>query len=219
MEKELKGTKTTTAGAAAEKIEKSAEKKPVRITQEEALLRAVKQGKTFNLYRSYYVSERNEKSYYSYPVFIVLPNSMQQYVEVDLKPDNGYISAKDEQKKHKMTSRNSANYALLNMLYDAGNGLTLELRATKKKDSFENGYIDFEYYATCFDMNGVGAEVCMKTDNPGAIGMLNAAFCGFGNSRDAVAEDFKNIPGLQRAFTRLLGPGEVPPDGIEENAE
>ena len=197
---EVKTTKTTETTETTKK----------RITQESALMSAVRSHKSFKLARSVY--ENNGKYYYGFSAFIVLDGNKQNFIEIPLVPYIGFVKSDDN---YGRVSRNASSYSLLNFLYDCGQGLNLEIRRRPVEKGREDLFA-FDYYAVAEDDNGISVECQLVPKNSGTEGYLRAAFTGFGSCRDYTDEDIENIPGLAEAFKRILLPGEVPDVAVEE---
>ena len=114
MSKENVKTATVTETAAETANVKAA---PL-LTMTEALLNAEKENRSFKLYRSWYHSERKEKNYYSYNVYLRLFGSVQNLIKIELIPDVGYTSDKDN--KSENISKNISAYQFMHLLYDMG---------------------------------------------------------------------------------------------------
>lgn len=196
---ELKTTKTTETTETTKK----------RITQESALMSAVRSHKSFKLVRSVY--ENNGKYYYGFSAFIVLDGNKQLFIEIPLVPYIGYVKSDDN---YGRVSRNASSYSLLNFLYDCGQGLTLEIRKRPTEKGREDQAIAFDYYAVAEDESGISVECQLSPKNSGNEGYLRAAFTGFGRCRDYTADDIENIPGFADAFKRVLLPGDVPDPNV-----
>lgn len=199
-------TKATATATAKPEVTETAKK---RITQESALMSAVRAHKSFKLARSVY--ENNGKYYYAFSAFIVLDGNKQHFIEIPLVPNIGYVKSDDN---YGRVSRNASSYGLLNFLYDCGQGLNLEIRKRAAEKGVDT--VAFDYYAVAEDDNGISVECQLLPKNPGTEGYLRAAFTGFGKCRDYTDEDIAKIPGLAEAFKRILLPGEEPDVKIEE---
>ena len=184
----------------AEPIKETSAKKVIVQDQMDCIRRAIKDGKSFTLFRKDY--EKNGKTYVSYSVFLILEGlKRSMFYEVQLLPDIGFIGKKDEGIR---TGRNASSYKLLNWLYANGNGLKLIARIKK-----ENDIEKVEYYAFAVDEFGMSADCLLKPRTPGEEGYLRAAFGGFGRCRDVVDTDFDKIPGLLAAFEKVVDPEDI----------
>lgn len=193
-----------------------AAKAPVkRVSMEDAIRSNIRNGKTFDLVRSYYTSKRNNKNYYSFSVFLVICNGTA-FEEVRLVPNTGYLAVKTDRDRNVMTSRNATSYRMLNWLYDNGNGAKLE--CLERKDTNGN-VIGFDFQAIVCDESGIEVKVILKPATPGDEDFLRAGFAGFGNCRDYCKDDFEKIKGLKEAFNKMLLPGEVPDVVVEQDYE
>ena len=171
---------------------------------EEAMQRAIKQGKKFKLIRKTFVNEDKNKRYNVYSSFIVLPGSRQGYREVQLLPEIGYLGK--DAGKNERTMRNQSSYELLEWLYDCGQGLSL---VCKEEFDAKSQKVIYVYHAEAVDFNGVALYVPLVPRTSGEEIFIQAAFCGYGLCRDFNDSDIGVIPGLAEALAEELTPGEL----------
>ena len=184
------------------------------LSAEDAMRRAVKDGKSFRLYRSVYQSSRNKKFYFEYRVIVELNNARQKYLQITLLPDIGYVGR--DTSASQVRSLNSSSYRTINWFYDCG--ATLKLIA--KEDVDKNGRVIFNFFAVAVDESGISAEMAMKPRNPGDAKFLQAVFCGFGKSREVDPEKAGEDEDLRKIFEEVYLPGQYPKDiDVQEDAE
>lgn len=186
------------------------------LTMNEALLKAEKENRSFKLYRSWYHSERKDKNYYSYNVYLRLFGSVQDFIKIELIPDVGY-SSETEQRSDSI-AKNISAYQFMHLLYDMGSELRLYVRSSTRKtdDGKENVY--FSFYAESND-GSVNISTRMLPRNKGSRGFLEAAFVGFGKIRGINESDYDELPKLQEEFKNVLLPGELPPEQVDIGIE
>ena len=182
---------------------------PRIVSQNDAILKAIRNGKSFRLLRRAFFSETKSRTYFNYSMFLILPGRVKTYIQVDFNPDNGYI---DKDNKNKKTSSNSTSFQLLNWLYDSGAGLFLKARPVKNEDGnvyTKSGDIALIYSAVCEDkLTGLETNVEIVPSTVANDKFIRLALCGFGGCREYRDEDFNDTPGLKEAFEDLQRPGE-----------
>ena len=178
-------------------------------SQNDALLKAIRAGKTFNLLRRAFYSESKNRTFYTYSMFLILPGRRKMHVQVDFNPDIGYIGKDDKSKK---ISGNSTSFQLLNWLYDSGAGLKLKVRAIKKDGAYQytkSGDIELVYSAVCEDeLTGLETTVEIVPSTVAQDKFCRLALCGFAGCREYNDNDFLDTPGLQDAFENMRLPGD-----------
>lgn len=172
--------------------------------------------KEFPLLRSFYISERTGRAYYSYNTFLVLPGSRQKYVRIEMIPDIGYVSDK---KAGERTGKNSDAYRLLNWYCDIGGDLSLVAKVEKYLDESGKEVFKYQYFARVYDDQGIPLEFPMKTRSNAANMYLRAGFAGAGHSRPPVKEDFEAIPELLAEYKMIFEANESMPEDIDPEAE
>ena len=198
-------TETNTATEfKTEPIQEKLNSRKINMQFEDAMHRAIKQGKKFKLIRKTYVNEEKNKRYNVYSSFIVLPGSRQGYREVQLLPEIGYVDK--DAGKNERTMRNQASYELLEWLYDCGQGLSL---VCKEEFDSKSQKVIYVYNAEAVDFNGVALYVPLVPRTSGEKIFIQAAFCGYGLCRDFNDSDIGVIPGLAEALAEELTPGEI----------
>lgn len=186
------------------------------LTMTEALLNAEKENRSFKLYRSWYYSDRKDKNYYSYNVYLRLFGSVQNLIKIELIPDVGYTSDKDN--KSENISKNISAYQFMHLLYDMGSELRLYVRSNTRKDEDGKEIVYFSFMAESND-GSVNISTKMMPRNKGSRGFLEAAFVGFGKLRGINDKDYEELPELREEFLKILMPGELPPEQVDSGIE
>ncbi len=201
-----------------ENVTETATEKEVNklLTKEQALFNAEKENRSFKLYRSWYHSEKKDKNYYSYNVYIRLFGTIQNFVKIELIPDIGY--SPESELKSDTIAKNISAYQFMHLLYDMGNELRLFIRSQVRKDSEGNEITSFGFCAESND-GSVNISTRMTPRNKGARGFLEAGYVGFGKIRDITDEDIKEVPELAEEFKNVLFPGELPVVQIDSSIE
>lgn len=174
------------------------------VTMEQAVKKAINDGKTFKLIRKVHthVDKKidRKRKYYSYSVFIILGVGKRSFwKEVSFLPNIGYVKEDDSSKR---IGSNSASYKLLNWLYAVGNGLTLEAEdyEVMTRDGKPTGRTDFRFYAATTDDSGIKITSEIVPANLGDKQFILSAFAGFGKCRDYTDEDLFSVDGLADAM-------------------
>lgn len=205
-----KETVKETANVTETATETAKETAPKIVSQNDAILKAIRNGKSFSLLRRAFYSETKSRTYFNYSTFLILPGRIKTYIQIDFNPDNGYIDRDDKNKK---TSSNSTSFQLLNWLYDSGAGLYLKARPVKNDDGYvytKSGDLALIYSAVCLDeLTGVEASVEIIPSTVANDKFIRLALCGFAGCREYESEDFNDTPGLKEAFENMRTPGEV----------
>ena len=185
----------------------------VYISVEDALKKAARSGKNFNLYRSVYQSKRNQLYYFDYKVFLTIPTLRRKEITVSMLPDIGFVTNKTTSSEKR--SLNSSSYRTLNWLCDAGMSLKLIVKNTGTDDK---PY--FQFFALAIDEEGHCAECLMKPRNPGDERFIQSAFCEFGKCREASEEDLVKSEYFQEQWKSVYMGGEYPDDiKVEDDVE
>ena len=189
-------------------------KVPVTLSPIEAMRKAISAGKSFCLYRSVYKSSRTDQYYFEYRAIIELSNARQKYYQITLLPDIGYVGK--DTSASQVRSLNSSAYRSINLFYDLG--VTLKLIAKEEVDKREQPV--FNFYAVAVDESGVSVEMPMRPRNPGDARFLQAAFCGFGKSREVDPEKVAEDEDLRAIFEEIYLPGQYPKDiDVQDDVE
>lgn len=213
---DVKTKKTTSAAETTATVASNPVEKIVKKDFNDMFADGVKNGKEFPLLRSYYVSDRTGRAYYSYNMFLVLPGSRQKFERIELVPDIGFVSDK---KAFEKTGKNSDAYRLLNWYCDIGGELSLIAKIDKKLDEAGKEVFRYSFFARVYDDQGIPLEFPMKTRTNAANMYLLAGFAGAGRSRAVQPQDFEAIPELLEEYQRIIEASENMPDGIESEAE
>ena len=216
MSKENVKTVTATETVTETAAETAKVKAAPLLTMTEALLNAEKENRSFKLYRSWYYSERKEKNYYSYNVYLRLFGTVQKFMKIELIPDVGYTA--DKENKSENISKNISAYNFMHLLYDMGSELRLYVRSNTLKDEDGKENVYFSFIAESND-GSVNISTRMKTRNKGSRGYLEAAFVGFGKLRGINDKDYEELPELREEFLKILMPGELPPEQVDSGIE
>lgn len=186
------------------------------LTMTEALLKAEKENRSFKLYRSWYYSERKDKNYFSYNVYLRLFGTVQKFTKIELIPDVGFIEDKDN--KSANISKNLSAYRFMHLLYDMGTELRLYIRSNIRKNEDGNENVYFSFFAESND-GSVNISTRMMPKDKGSRGFLEAAFVGFGKLRGINDKDYEELYELREEFTKVLMPGELPPEQVDIGIE
>ena len=216
MSKENVKTVTATETVTETAAETAKVKAAPLLTMTEALLNAEKENRSFKLYRSWYYSDRKDKNYYSYNVYLRLFGSVQNLIKIELIPDVGYTSDKDN--KSENISKNISAYQFMHLLYDMGSELRLYVRSNTRKDEDGKEIVYFSFMAESND-GSVNISTKMMPRNKGSRGFLEAAFVGFGKLRGINDKDYEELPELREEFLKILMPGELPPEQVDSGIE
>lgn len=189
-------------------------KVPVTLSPIEAMSKAIKDGRSFRLYRSVYESSRTKKYYFEYRVILEMNNARQKYFQITLLPDIGFVGK--DTSASQIRTLNSSAYRTINLFYDIGASLNLIAKESIGKDDQPV----FGFYAVAVDESGVSAEMPMRPRNPGDARFLQAAFCGFGKCREVDPEKAAEDEDLKKIFSEIYLPGEYPENiDVQEDVE